>query len=165
MAITKELSQKDINKQTIEEWRKEQAKKVEREAKEREKYMAHKREELEYRRDRDSEKVKGIFRYHEVPGGVLKFSFRKYPTDPIDTHVFIDGQTYEIPLAVATHLNDNGWYPKYKYHTNEQGQMLAGYGYGDHQKNMEVIDKTHRFSFQSLDFSTEAYRQSLFEGA
>jgi hypothetical protein len=49
--------------------------------------------------------VKGRFRHHETPGGLLRVQIRKYPSIPSFDKVLVDGQVYEIPLYVARHLN------------------------------------------------------------
>ena len=96
---------------------------------------------LKYLRDKDREIVKGVFRFYEVPGGTLSFSYRAYKEDPIEKFTFEDGKVYSIPLGVARHLNKNGWYPQYEYFKNEDTQDI-----------MRMGKKVHRFGFQSLEF-------------
>lgn len=101
-----------------------------------------------YLRDQAKEKVKGIFKYYEVPGGRLGFSFREYPGEEILNYDFYDGQVYEIPLGVAKHLNKNGWYPEYGYVPGEKtAQAYSPDGHG-----MKITKKVHRYGFQSLEF-------------
>ena len=95
---------------------------------------------LKKMRDRDREKVKGMFKFYEVPGGTLSFVYRAYKGDPVEKYTMIDGKIYEIPLGVAKHLNKNGWYPVHKYAKIEGGT------------EMRLGEKVHRFGFQSLDF-------------
>ncbi|HXB11352.1 MAG TPA: hypothetical protein VNZ45_05155, partial [Bacteroidia bacterium] len=66
-------------------------------------------------RDRDREKVKGIFRYHEVPGAAFAFCHRIYKEDPVEKYNLLDGEMYELPLGVARHLNEACWYPIHDY--------------------------------------------------
>ena len=100
------------------------------------------RKNLRYQRDKDREKVKGIFKFYEVPGGALSFMFRKYKEDPVEKFEFIDGQIYTIPLGVAKHLNKNGKYPVHAYKMEENG------------KPSRIIGQmVSRFGFQSLEFS------------
>ena len=68
-----------------------------------------KKHSLKYLRDKDREKVKGIFRYHEVPGGNFSFSYRAYKEDQVENFSLNDGEVYTIPLGVARHLNKNCW--------------------------------------------------------
>ena len=96
---------------------------------------------LRYARDKDREKVKGIFRFHEVPGGSMNFVFKKYKEDPVERFDLRDGEIYTLPLGVAKHLNKNVWYPVHAHTLNEQGN--ASYKIGK---------KVRRCSFQSLEF-------------
>lgn len=96
---------------------------------------------LKFQRDKDREKVKGIFRFYEVPGGSISFNFRKYKQDPIERYDMVDGQVYTIPLGVARHLNKNGCYPVHKYMQDDSGKV-----------SMRVGQKVNRFGFQSLEF-------------
>lgn len=96
---------------------------------------------LKFQRDKDREPVKGIFRFYEVPGGSLSFVFRKYKEDPIERFDMVDGEVYKIPLGVAKHLNNNGWYPIHKYAMDEEGKP-----------SMKIGQKKRRFGFNSLEF-------------
>jgi hypothetical protein len=96
---------------------------------------------LKYQRDKDREMVKGIFRFHEVPGGQMSFNFKKYKEDPVERFDLVDGQVYTIPLGVAKHLNTNCWYPIHQYMQDESGKPV-----------MKVGQKVRRCSFQSLEF-------------
>ena len=105
-----------------------------------------------YLRDQAREIVKGIFKYYEVPGGRMAFSFREWPGDEIENYDFIDGQMYAIPLGVAKHLNRNGWYPEYGYIPSEKGSGSMAQGYDPSGHGMKITKKCHRFGFQSLEF-------------
>lgn len=94
-----------------------------------------------YLRDKDREIVKGIFRYHEVPGGSLSFPFKKWKEDELETYHLVDGQVYSLPLGVAVHLNKNCWYPVHAYSLDENGKPA-----------MKIGKKVRRCSFQSLEF-------------
>ena len=94
-----------------------------------------------YDRDKDREKVRGIFRFHEVPGGSMSFVFRKYKEDPVERFDLVDGEVYTIPLGVAKHLNKNCWYPLHAYALDEHGKPT-----------MKIGQKVRRCSFQSLEF-------------
>ena len=96
---------------------------------------------VKYMRDKDNEKVKGIFRFHEVPGGNMRFPFKKYKRDPLETFDMNDGEVYTIPLGVAKHLNTNCWYPSYTFKNDEAGRP-----------SVSVAEKIRRCSFQSLEF-------------
>lgn len=96
---------------------------------------------LKIERDKDREMVKGVFKYYEVPGGVVEFCFKKYEEDPLEKFTLYDGQVYTIPLGVAKHLNNNTWYPIHEYGRNEDGSALQRIG-----------QKIRRMAFQSLEF-------------
>lgn len=99
------------------------------------------RPSLKYLRDKDREMVRGIFRFHEVPGGSLRFSFKKYKEDHVENFDMIDGEIYTVPLGVAKHLNQNCSYPIHQFAMDEQGRNIAKIG-----------QKVRRCSFQSLEF-------------
>lgn len=98
------------------------------------------KKKLEYMRDRDREKVKGIFHYNESPGGVLEFFFRAYAGDAIEKYSLTDGQIYELPRGVVRHLRENGWYPVHENAVDKDGKPIV-----------RISKKTHRFSFEKYD--------------
>jgi hypothetical protein len=91
--------------------------------------------------EKDKEMVRGVFRYHECPGAQFEFSFHKYKWDPLMTYHLKDGEVYEIPRAVAKHLNTNCAYPSYIYKNDINGQPVT-----------TLSEKVRRTSFQSLDY-------------
>lgn len=96
---------------------------------------------LRYLRDKAREKVKGIFRFYEVPGGSMSFVYKEFKEDPVERYDFIDGEVKSIPLGVAKHLNKNGWYPMHAHAVDENGKSIA-----------KISQKVRRFGFQSLEF-------------
>jgi len=96
---------------------------------------------MKYMRDKEREKVKGVFRNFEVPGGELAFVYKKYPQDQPERFKLRDGQIYEIPLGVAKHLNTSGWYPQHAHAVNADGKSIAKIG-----------KKVRRYAFQSMEF-------------
>ncbi len=95
----------------------------------------------QYLRDKDREPVRGIFRFHEVPGGTMSFSIKIHKADHVENFTLLDGEVYTLPLGVAKHLNKNCWYPVHSYATDEGGKPL-----------MKIGQKVRRCSFQSLEF-------------
>lgn len=91
--------------------------------------------------EKDHKMVKGIFKFHEVPGGELRFPFIKYKGDSPSPYILKDGETCEVPFMVAKHLNERGKYPVHKYSVDEEGKAL--------QKVGQWVD---RFSFQPVGF-------------
>lgn len=49
--------------------------------------------------------VKGIFKCFETPGATVKIIVKKYPGTQPFSKSMTDGETYEVPLYVARHLN------------------------------------------------------------
>lgn len=96
---------------------------------------------LRYMREKDREPVRGIFRFHEVPGGMMSFVYKAYKEDDIERFDLVDGNVYTIPLGVAKHLNKNCWYPIHAYAMDENGRPT-----------MKIGEKVRRCSFQSLEF-------------
>lgn len=96
---------------------------------------------LKNQRDKCREKVKGIFKFYEVPGGTMSFVYKAFKEDEIERYDLTDGQVYELPLGVAKHLNKNGWYPVHAYAMDENGTP-----------SQKVSRKERRFGFQSLEF-------------
>lgn len=89
----------------------------------------------------DSKIVKGVFKNHESPGGDAIFSIKLYRGDPVRTYNLVDGETYELPLGVAKHINRQCRYKKHKWLVNKDGKPLMGW-----DKPIE------RYSFVSTDF-------------
>lgn len=100
-----------------------------------------KKPSLKYQRDKDREKVKGIFKFYEVPGGEVSFVYKAYKGDPVEKYTLVDGHVYTLPLGVAKHLNKNGSYPVHQYLKDENGKV-----------SMKIGQKVRRFGFQSLEF-------------
>lgn len=90
----------------------------------------------EREKQRDSTMVKGTFQCHEPRGGCVKFAFKAYKGDPVQTYEFHDGKQYTIPLAVAKHLNNNCNYPVYS-------EILGP----DGLRTSEVTKRVQRFNF------------------
>ena len=99
------------------------------------------KKKLQYEAEKDRQKVKGKFVFHECPGGVLKFTAKLNKGDKIERFALRDGHVYELPLGIAKHLNNNCWYPEHKLLIDEDGNP-------SHRVNKRV----QRFSFQSLEF-------------
>lgn len=63
-------------------------------------------EKCEAARMEDARLVKGTFKNLEAPGGDLEFGYRAHRGEPIRIYYFKDGQTYDVPLGVAKHINN-----------------------------------------------------------
>lgn len=89
----------------------------------------------------DSKVVNGIFKNHESPGGDVIFSIRLYKGDPIRTYNLVDGETYDLPLGVAKHINRQCRYKKHKWLVDKNGEKMMG-----------ADNPTERYSFVSNDY-------------
>jgi hypothetical protein len=96
---------------------------------------------LHFQQAKDAEMVRGIFRFHECPGGNLSFKFRQYKGEIVTTYTLTDGVVSNIPLGVAKHINKDMWYPIHEHATDAQGKPL-----------IKMSKKVQRASFQSLEF-------------
>jgi len=89
----------------------------------------------------DARLVKGVFKNLECPGGDLEFAYRAYKGEPVRVYRFLDGETYEIPIGVAKHLNKQCKYKKSQHLVDKNGNKMVGAG--------KPID---RYQFVSTDF-------------
>jgi len=96
---------------------------------------------LAQQRERDGKPVRGRFNFLEVPGGTLRFAFRKYKGEKIKNYSLKDGEIYTIPRSVAKHLNTAGRYPVHEYQTDETGKPIIRIG-----------RYKRRYNFESLEF-------------
>lgn len=92
--------------------------------------------------EEDSKMVRGIFRNHEIPGGNVMFPFRKYKFDPVKEYTLNDGEIYELPRMVASHINNNCSYPVHKHATDDKGRPVAIVG-----------SRVQRYSFYPTEFA------------
>ncbi len=98
-------------------------------------------QEMRNMREKDHKIVNGIFRCYEPREGSMSFCFKKYKGDEVLEYDMKDGDTYEIPLMVAKHLNQECWYPKHTHVLDANGNP-----------SVEVGKKVQRCSFESLEF-------------
>ena len=102
---------------------------------------AKKRINLHEMREKDRTPVKGVFKYYEVPNGVLEFCFKKYDQDPVVRYELYDGVVYTLPLGVAKHIKHDMWYPIHEHRVEENG------------RHSQVIGKkVSRADFHHLEF-------------
>ena len=98
-------------------------------------------DEMRKNREKDHKIVKGIFRCYEPRGGSFTFNFKKHKGDEVLKYTMVDGHTYDVPLMVAQHLNQNCWYPKHTHVLDANGVPVV-----------DVGSKVQRCSFDSLEF-------------
>jgi exoribonuclease R len=99
---------------------------------------------LKMQQEKDREPVKGVFKYHENQGGVLKFSIKLYKEDQVETYELVDGGIYTLPRGVATHLNKNTYYPLYEH--SRVAKDVSGI------PELKIKHKIFRTGFYPLDF-------------
>jgi hypothetical protein len=114
-------------------------------------WRAERQAALEVQKQKDKEMVKGIFRFHEVPGGGMSFVYGPiYKGDESQVYEMTDGEIYTVPLGVARHLNKNVWYPVYEHIAGEKDVQTA------HNQmtraGMRICKRVRRCSFQSLEY-------------
>ena len=98
-------------------------------------------EEMRKMREKDNRLVKGIFRCYEPRGGSFTFNYKKYRRDKGLKYTISDGQTYEVPVMVAKHLNNDCWYPRHSHVLDSNGNPIVDPG-----------KRVQRCSFDSLEF-------------
>jgi len=76
----------------------------------------------------DRQLVKGKFVFHEVRGGTLPVTHRKWAPLGIFEKELKDGHEYEIPLYVAEFLNNGGRWPVHENHVDENGKKTCRIG-------------------------------------
>lgn len=101
---------------------------------------------LNHLRDRDSQKVTGIFRCFEPPGGYLEMTAMAFEGEVPEKYTFYDGMTYTVPKYIAKRFESEfqglgTWYPTHKHILDHNGVPIVGVG-----------KKNRRFGFSSLDF-------------
>lgn len=117
--------------------------------------------------EEESKTVKGVFRNLETPGGSLRVQIKKYKELPMYDKILFDGETYEVPLYVARHLNGTDVTAKHvggKIHTCQY--PIHGFKWQDGSPAQSAIDGqgvpvpiiqpakwTRRYAFESLEFN------------
>lgn len=102
---------------------------------------------FEWCRQRDKEKVKGVFRNFENPGVELSFVYLGWKGDGYQTVHMMDGETYDIERGIERHINTNCWYPQYEH---VPGGKIINVP-GEKPTNMRIGRKVKRFAFQVID--------------
>lgn len=90
----------------------------------------------------DMKPIKGIFRFIEVPGGELKFTYGKYK-NKMKTYTLKDGESYTLPRCVAQHLSEAGSYPVHEYQTDVNGVPIIRIG---RKKRRYTFDSPESFN-------------------
>lgn len=102
--------------------------------------------DLKKRYERDHVMVKGRFRFIEVPGGILEFSFSRYKDDPIYRYSLKDGEILELPYMIAKHLATGVYNEVYQHQVDEHGKPIT-----------VSVSKIHRTAFERIDFDDDDF--------
>ncbi len=97
-------------------------------------------------RERDMEKVTGIFRSFEPLGGMLEMTAMAYDVETPVKYTFYDGMEYTVPRYVAKRFENEfqglgTWYPTHSHILDAQGKPTVSVG-----------KKNRRFGFSSMEF-------------
>lgn len=103
--------------------------------------MTTKKKDIKLQRELDKKPITGRFKFHEQPGGTLRFPYRMYKGDPIETYELEDEKIYTLPRGIVKHLNTEGRYIVHEYVNGSDGKP-----------EMRIGKKIARFGFEALDF-------------
>lgn len=112
------------------------------------------KKELERRKARDAELVVIKFKNLETPGGVLRFSYRRYAGDPFEKYEFFDGEVYQIKRGVRDHIAKGCYSLIYQELPGMSGKFNVQAGaLGDHSRAMmSASKKLYRFQALGLNY-------------
>lgn len=116
------------------------------------------KKEMERRRSRDAELVVVKFKNLETPGGVLRFSYKRYAQDPIERYEFFDGEVYQIPRGVRDHLAKGCYsliYQPLQGFGESKFNVQGGAGNMYSKGAMQASKKNYRFQMLGLDYMDE----------
>ncbi len=105
-----------------------------------------KRAYVQYLRDRDMQRVTGIFRSFEPLGGMLEMTAMAYDGETPVKYTFYDGFEYTVPRYIAKRFESDfqgigTWYPTHSRILDESGKPTVVVG-----------KKNRRFGFSSMEF-------------
>lgn len=92
---------------------------------------------IDQQKKKDQEVRSAIFRYHEQPGGTLKFAYRRYKDEKTTDYELTDGQKYQLPYGVIRHVNEDCAYPEHNYIMDVNGNPIVSKRKG--YQRMELI--------------------------
>lgn len=108
--------------------------------------LEEKKAYVQHLKERDTEKVTGIFRSFEPLGGMLEMTAMAYDNESPTKYVFYDGFEYTVPKYVAKRFENEfqgvgTWYPTHSHILDKDGKPMLGVG-----------KKNRRFGFSSMEF-------------
>lgn len=89
------------------------------------------KEKLDKLYKEESKIVKGVFKNIEAPGGEISFPYKKFPQDPLTIYTLKDGGTYDLPLCVAKHLNNDCIVKQHHFITDQFGNRTIDKNKGE----------------------------------
>jgi len=98
-------------------------------------------DKFEEKKKEESKMIKGIFEFRALPGGTLDFWHKKWKGEKIQRYILVDGQEYDLPLAVVRKLNS-------ECYVTEHSHLLGPDG-----KHLKTGRKRHRFAFKTLEYT------------
>jgi len=87
----------------------------------------------------DSKISKIRFINHKSKGGLLEFTFKKYKEDPYIDYKLKDGETYDLPMAVINHINNDCIEPLREYEKDAYGKTLLTTKVVGHDRKYECV--------------------------
>lgn len=108
--------------------------------------VEEKRAYVSYIKDRDCQKVTGIFRSFEPLGGMLEMTAMAFEGENPAKYTFFDGMEYTVPRYVAKRFENEfqglgTWYPTHSHIMDQNGKPTINVG-----------KKNRRFGFSSMEF-------------
>lgn len=108
--------------------------------------LEEKKAYVNYIRDRDTQKVTGIFRCFEPAGGSLEMTAAAFDGEQPVKYQFSDGGEYTVPKYVAKRFESDfqgvgTWYPTHSHIMDQFGKPMVSVG-----------KKNRRFGFSSMEF-------------
>lgn len=108
--------------------------------------LDEKKSYIAHLKDRDCEKVTGIFRSFEPLGGMLEMTAMAYDGESPCKYTFYDGMEYTIPKYVARRFENEfqgigTWYPTHSHILDAEGKPTV-----------QIGKKNRRFGFSSMEF-------------
>lgn len=101
---------------------------------------------FELQKKKDQEPVVAIFRWHEQPGGSVKFPYRRYKDEKVIQYTLTDGQKTHLangievktlPYGLVRHINDDCAYPEHSHIMDMNGNPIVSKRKG--YQRMELI--------------------------
>jgi len=119
------------------------------------------KKELDRRYARDCELVVIQFKNLETPGGVLRFSYKRWARDQWEKYELFDGQVYQIKRGVRDHISKGCYSLVYQQLQGAGAEgsfaiQAAGMHNEYSHKVMTASKKLHRFQALGLEYMDDS---------